>query len=208
MKVAIYSRESIVDENPDVQIEAIRNFCKIKEHEIVAEFIDRRDAAAPRSELERLLEACKSREFNGVVCWRLDRIGASLAILVDILDYVRSLNKSFMSVSEDLEIDCDFIVPGRERSMSVLIRALAESERVRHTERICEGIAAARTRGARFGRARKSQDPVDVQEREVLRLRTAKKSMRAIAKELNMGLGTVCAICKKRKNENEEAGLP
>jgi DNA invertase Pin-like site-specific DNA recombinase len=74
-----------------------------------------------------------------------------------------------------------------------IIGAMAEFERALIQERVKAGIRNARAKGKRIGRPRKL---VDVSELD--RLRKQGLGWKKIAKELNLGVGTVIRMAKNR----------
>ena len=95
----------------------------------------------------RSSQDAKRRQFDVLVCWRLDRLGRNLRHLVTLLDELQVLGVSFVSLGEG--IDCT--TPAGRLQLHVLA-ALAEFERARIAERVAAGLARARKNGQRLGR--------------------------------------------------------
>ena len=100
-----------------------------------------------RPALDALVQDAKRRQFDVLVCWRLDRLGRNLRHLVTLLDELQVLGVSFVSLGEG--IDCT--TPAGRLQLHVLA-ALAEFERARIAERVAAGLARARKNGQRLGR--------------------------------------------------------
>jgi DNA invertase Pin-like site-specific DNA recombinase len=76
--------------------------------------------------------------------------------------------------------------------MFQIIGAMAEFERALIQERVRAGLRNARAKGKRLGRP-----GVNLSEARVVALRASGASLRAIAKELGVGVGTVHRISPK-----------
>jgi DNA invertase Pin-like site-specific DNA recombinase len=101
-------------------------------------------ARTDRPELERILADLEPGDT--MMCWRLDRVGRSMIHLCKIIDDL-SARGVFFRTSDGI---------GTEGSTGKFVlhifAAAAELERTRLIERVRAGIAAARSRGAKFGR--------------------------------------------------------
>lgn len=127
-----------------------------------------------------MLKDAHRRRFDGVVCWKLDRLGRSLKHLVVTIEDLTAYGVSFVSLRDNLDLSTP-----SGRLMMHIIGAMAEFERELIRERVTAGIHAARKRGARIGRPRTYVDPEKIQE-----MRMAGTPWRAIAKRLGIGTGT------------------
>jgi DNA invertase Pin-like site-specific DNA recombinase len=77
--------------------------------------------------------------------------------------------------------------------MFQIIGAMAEFERALIQERVRAGLRNARAKGKRLGRPR-----ADLSETQVAALRASGASLRAIARELGVGVGTVRRLSQQR----------
>src|SRR6266436_154492 len=92
--VAIYARVSTSNgQNPQMQLEELRTYCKRRGWEIAGEYTDAGVSGAKehRPALDRLLIACRKRLVDAVVVYRYDRFARSLRQLVNALEEFRSL---------------------------------------------------------------------------------------------------------------------
>ena len=78
--------------------------------------------------------------------------------------------------------------------MFQLIGAFAEFERELIRERVCLGLRRARTQGKALGRKK-----LDINKYQVAQLRSQGMSLRTIAKELNVSVGTVYNLLSVQK---------
>ena len=122
----------------------------------------------------RLIVNARRRQFDVLVCWRLDRLGRSLKHLVTLLEELQALDVSFVSLGEG--IDCT--TPAGTLQLHILA-ALAQFERARIAERVRAGLARARAGGRRLG-----QKPLDIPTADLER--TAHLSIRRAAAELGI----------------------
>jgi DNA invertase Pin-like site-specific DNA recombinase len=98
------------------------------------------------------------------------------------------LGLSFISLRDNLDLSTP-----SGRLMFQIIGAMAEFERALIPERVRAGLRNAKAKGRRLGRPRAAAD-----EAEVLAMRNAGASWRAIAKKLEVGLGTVHRSAQRR----------
>jgi DNA invertase Pin-like site-specific DNA recombinase len=83
MRIALYARVSTTDQQTlPLQIEAMRSYVKNRGWEIAAQVEDVGSGASDRPKREALLKTARRREIDGILVWRLDRWGRSLADLV------------------------------------------------------------------------------------------------------------------------------
>ena len=150
-RAALYARVSTFDQEPENQLAELRQYVTARSWTGV-EYVDRGVSGAKdrRPALDRLLVDAKRRQFDVLVCWRLDRLGRNLRHLVTLLDELHVIGVSFVSLGEG--IDCT--TPAGRLQLHVLA-ALAEFERARIAERVQAGLARARRQGKRLGRPEK-----------------------------------------------------
>ncbi|WP_242121247.1 recombinase family protein [Sphingomonas lacusdianchii] len=84
---------------------------------------------------------------DGLVVWKLDRLGRSLPHLLSIVAALKERSVSFRSLTEQM----DTTTPHGELLFS-LFGALAQYERALTRERVIAGLAAAKRRGRKGGR--------------------------------------------------------
>ncbi|WP_080418378.1 recombinase family protein [Burkholderia ubonensis] len=100
-----------------------------------------------RPGLREALEMAKAGD--ALVVWRLDRLGRSLSHLVEVVSGLGKQGIEFVSLTESIDTRSP-----TGMLMFHMIAALAEFERSLISERTRAGMAAARARGAKFGRPR------------------------------------------------------
>src|ERR1700712_900181 len=95
------------------------------------------------------LEACRAylKQGDGLVVWKLDRLGRSLPHLLTIIADLKDRGVFFRSLTEHM----DTTTPHGELLFQ-LFGALAQYERALTRERVMAGLAAAKRRGRQGGR--------------------------------------------------------
>jgi DNA invertase Pin-like site-specific DNA recombinase len=113
-------------------------------------------ASGSRTDRPGLAEALNfARAGDTIVVWRLDRLGRSLAHLIETVRGLQERGVFFKSLQEQL----DTATSGGKLVIHVF-GALAEFERDLIRERTRAGLAAARARGRQGGRPRLSPEKV------------------------------------------------
>ena len=137
-----YARISTETQVLDQQIDALLKF-GIDERNIYKEQISTRVRIRP--ELEKALKYLKDGDTL-VVC-KLDRLGRSMAHLIELMHYFMTHKICFVSLNE--KIDTQTAVG---KMIFHMISSFAEFERDIISERTKEALAAARKRGKTLGR--------------------------------------------------------
>jgi len=187
--VAIYARVSTShhDQKPEVQINELRRFCDARSWVIGYELVDHGYSGASdnRPELKKLLSLARSREIDGVVVVRLDRLFRSLKHLVTSLDEFQALGITFVATRDNI----DYSTP-QGRMFVQILGSLAEFEKSLLRERTLAGLEHARAVGKKLGRPKANDYE------EIIRLREKGLSYGAIQRKLGASKGTVCRALK------------
>ncbi len=185
MKVGIYARVSTTDKGQDVgmQLHELETYAKTRGWTVQDRYLDEgiSGSKARRPGLDRLLTACRRRQIDIVLVWRLDRLGRSLKHLILMLDELQSLGVAFVALHE--QIDC---TTATGQLMLHLLGAFAEFERALIRERVKAGLAHAQSKGQQLGRPRLKIDPARVES-----LRKDGRSIRQIAQALHISPASV-----------------
>jgi DNA invertase Pin-like site-specific DNA recombinase len=118
------------------------------------------------------------RAGDTLVVWRLDRLGRSLAHLIDTIRELQERGVGFRSLQEQI----DTTTSGGKLIFHVF-GALAEFERDLIRERTHAGLAAARARGRLFGRPRR------LTSQQIKQLRSLARDERTTVGEICQTLG-------------------
>ena len=147
------------------------------------------------------LTACLDylREGDTLVVWKSDRLGRSTVDLLNIVDEIRKRKIGFKSLTENL-FDT---TSANGRLIFGMFALLAEHERDRIRERTMAGLTSARARGRKGGRPR----ALTGEKKEVAfeALQNRNKSVKAIAKALNVGEATVYRYQRELKEKGKLA---
>lgn len=140
MKIG-YARVSTDDQNPDLQLDALR----LAGCERI--YTDKGQSGGKRSrpQLDKCLADLKPGDVLTV--WKFDRLGRSLQHLVSVLEDLQGRGVGFLSLTEAIDTSS-----AAGRLLGHIIGALAEFERALIAERTRAGIKAAKRRGVKLGR--------------------------------------------------------
>ena len=179
----IYGRVSTSEQNPDMQLHALRELAERRGWKVVGEYVDEGVSGSQerRPQLDRLMSDAHKGRMDVVLVWRFDRFARSVRHLVIALEQFRSMAIDFVSMNDGI----DTSTPAGRFTFHV-IAAVAELERELIRERTKAGVQAARRRGAVLGRLRAEFD-LD----EARRLRSKGSSIRTIADTLGVSAATV-----------------
>lgn len=170
-----YIRCSTVEQNPQLQIDAMNRFG------VDRTWLERRSAVSHRPELERLLYCL--RRGDHVVVWKLDRLARSLSDLLHILARIDRAGASIQSITEPIDTSTPV-----GRMLTQLLGSVAEFERSMIRERCAAGRAAAKRRGVHMGR------PREIDRAEVARMLQSGMTQRAVALALGCNRSTISRL--------------
>ena len=141
-----------------------------------------------RPGFDKLLKAVARREFDMVAAWSVDRLGRSLIDLVGVLQELHAKHVDLYLHQQGI----DTTTPSG-KAMFQMMGVFAEFERSMIHERVMAGLARARAEGKQLGRpATVADDTAKV--RTIRTARAAGKSIRTIAREQGVGVGTVSRL--------------
>lgn len=196
IRAGLYIRVSTVDQNPQLQFDELREFCRARAWRDAGEFVDHGVSGidSSRPGLRQLLQACHLRTIDAVIVWKLDRLARSLADLVRLTKTFESQGINFVSVRN----------PGLDTTTAQgklffgISAVFAEFERDMIIERTRAGIAAARARGKVLGRRR---HPIPTE--RIVALHDFGLSTRQIAKTLSVSQAFVWLRLQERRGNLE-----
>lgn len=186
-RIAIYARVSTDKQTVDNQLLELRSLCERLGYSIVQEYTDNGISGAKsrndRPALDALLKDATRRRFDMVMCWSIDRLGRSLQHLVEILNELQALKIDLFFQQQGM----DTSTPSGRMIFSVF-GAIGEFERNLIRERVIAGQQRAKAQGKKLGRPSKMNDGMRT---AVTLLREKGVGIKAIAKQLQIGVGTV-----------------
>lgn len=185
-RVGLYARVSTEDQNTlAMQNRAMREYAARRGWTVVMQVREVNSGAVRREAREKLLEAARRREIDGVLVWRLDRWGRSVTDLLATLQELDHLGVGFVSLTEAL----DLTTPAG-RAMAAMLAVFAAFERELLQERTRAGMAHARQSGKRLGRPATAA----AHAAEIRKLHRTGVSKSEIARRLQIGRTSVRRI--------------
>ena len=197
-RAAIYVRVSTDGQTVDNQLVALRQIAERRSWQVVETYSDAGISGAKgwdkRPGLDQMLNDASKRKFDVVMAWAIDRLGRSL---IDLLATVQHLE----ACGADLFLDqqnLDTTTPVG-KLMFQITGAFAEFERSMIRQRIRAGLKRAAVHGTKTGKAI-GRPPVadDLRRKAEAHLRKG-TGIRATAKLVGMGVGTVHKIKEELK---------
>ena len=209
MRAAIYARVSTLDQNCQMQLKELREYCERRAWTISGEYVDTgwSGAKASRPELDRIMhDACQHR-FDAILVWKLDRFGRSVLNLSEQLARLNSWGIRFLATTQALDTDAS---NQTSRLMLHILASVAEFEREMIRERVNAGLKNYREafKQKRIGRDRHSHSgmnlavgrPKKIFDRvRAVEMRREGMSIRVIARTLKIGVATVQRLVFKPK---------
>ena len=166
MKAALYARVSLDEsaqdkryQEPENQLEPLREWCKEQGWEVVKEYVDRGSGANPaRHQFREMMNDAMQRKFNVIIVWRLDRF--SREGINAVLGYIQKLKDRGIGLKSQQEAWVDTSENNPMSEMIISIFAwVAQEERRKISERTKAGIQRRRNIGQwKGGRPKGSKD--------------------------------------------------
>ena len=149
MRVAIYSRVSTANQDEQLQVPRLRDFCNRLGYEIYKEYSDVASGKnANRPGWKALQSDARRGEFEAIIVVKLDRIMRSLAQLLDVLQDFEKRRISIITLDQGT-IDMS---SANSRLQISIIAMVAQWEREIISERTKEALRAKKARGEVLGR--------------------------------------------------------
>lgn len=151
-----------------------------------------------RPGLQAMLRTAYRGNVDTIVVYRLDRLSRNASSAIRTILSLDESGVAFISVTQPV-LNLGHENPFR-RTMLAAFAEIAEIERETITARVKSGLEAARKRGVRLGRPMKITQDVMYQ---VRLKRQSGDTIRDIAQNLDLSVGTVCKILHNRSNISE-----
>jgi DNA invertase Pin-like site-specific DNA recombinase len=199
VRVALYGRVSTRDkeQDPELQLVPMREYAQARGWR-ATEYVDRAPAAdlAGRTAWARLLEDARRRRVDHVLVWKLDRAFRSTLHCLRTLEELEHRGVGFACLTQP-EVDT---TSPTGRLLLTLLAAVAEFERGLIRERVKEGLANARRKGARIGRPPAAERPAVARQLPAVlaEVEAGTLSKRQAAKRLGVGAPTLDRLLAAR----------
>ena len=195
-RAAIYCRVSTADQSCARQEQELTAFAERAGYQLVGVFKETGSGVKlDRAERKKVMALAQARQIDVVLVSELSRWGRSTLDLLHTLQELESRKVSVIALSG---MAFDLSTP-HGRMMATILAGVAEFERELIQERVRSGIAAAKSRGQRFGRQLGQRPKSDRLEPKVLALVAQKRSYRLIGRELGLSKNTVAEIVKRSR---------
>ena len=187
-----YARVSTAQQSLDVQIDSIKEYCAFKKYEPVRLFSDK--ASGKTTDRENYQNMIKDLELNplninAIVIHKLDRIGRSLADLINLTSWLDEQHIGLISITNNIDTTTK-----EGRLFFYMMGALGEYERELIIERTQAGRERAIAEGKKMGRP-----IIDVPVDEIKRLMAEGLSKSAIARKFDVHRSTIYDKLNKHK---------
>ena len=143
MKIAIYSRKSKESDSGDSienQIKMCKNYCQNHYIDEEIQYYVYQDEGfsgknTERPKFQELINDIKSKKFDKLICYRLDRISRSVADFSSTLELLQSYNCDFISIKEQFDTSTPM-----GRAMIYIASVFAQLERETIAERVKDNL--------------------------------------------------------------------
>ena len=187
-QAAIYLRVSTKEQTAENQRLELERVANAKGWTITEIYEDQGISGAKgrdkRPAYDRMLKDAVRSRFDVAMAWDVSRLGRSLSGLTQALEELHANGIDLYLHQQAI----DTTTPSG-KALYQMCGVFAEFERSMISERVIAGIARAKASGTQLGRPRKT---VDI--KRIVEARASGDSIRKIAKELKVSLGTVHKI--------------
>jgi DNA invertase Pin-like site-specific DNA recombinase len=191
MRAALYLRVSTQDQTTDNQERELRAAADRLGHSIVEVYLDHGISGAKgrekRPAFDKLHRDATRRKFDVVMAWSVDRLGRSLQDLVVFLNHLQETKVDLFLHQQGLDT-----TTSSGRAMFGMLSVFSEFERSIIRERVLAGLARAKVKGTRSGKAigRPAITPA-IKSAIVDAYKTGKVGMRVIGAQFGVSSETV-----------------
>jgi DNA invertase Pin-like site-specific DNA recombinase len=192
-KAVIYSRVSTNEQTVENQLRVLREVAEKRGLEVVREISDEGISGAKgrdeRQGFDELIKGSVKNEWDIILVWDVSRLGRSLKHLVSFLEDIQSAHCD-MYIHQSV-IDTS---TASGKMMFGMLSVFSEFERSMIRERVIAGQQRAVANGVKLGRKTNVNDGIIT---AVYHMRQNNVPIKRIAKDLQIGVGTVYKILDK-----------
>ena len=200
MKVCLYCRVSTTKQELEHQEAACRRLCDYKQFEVARVYSEKISSSKDRPVYLECIHDLRQGLYDGVVVFRIDRLGRNAHELILLLDEFKSKGIKVYSINENLDTDTAI-----GQAMVDFICILANLERSQIGEATKQRLQSLKADGVRLG-----QKPLsDFQVKKIKELRSSGLSCRAVAGQMQVSSKTVYNVVYQKgyysvKTEKDE----
>jgi len=192
-KAVIYSRVSTNEQTVENQLRVLREVAEKRGLEVVREISDEGISGAKgrneRPGFDELIKGSVTNEWDIILVWDVSRLGRSLKHLVSFLEDIQSARCDMYIHQSGIDTST-----ASGKMMFGMLSVFSEFERSMIRERVIAGQQRAKSEGKHIGRPTNVNDGII---NAVYQLRQNNVPISRIAKDLQIGVGTVYKILDK-----------
>jgi len=192
-QAVIYTRISTNEQTIDNQLKVLREIAHKKGLDVVREISDEGISGAKgrneREGFDELIKGSIQKEWDTILVWDVSRLGRSLKHLVSFLEDIHSAKCDLYIHQSGIDTST-----ASGKMMFGMLSVFSEFERSMIRERVIAGQQRAKAEGKHIGRKTNVTDGVIT---AVYQLRQNNVPIKRIAKDLQIGVGTVYKILEK-----------
>ena len=192
-KAVIYSRVSTNEQTVDNQLKVLREVAEKRGLKVVREISDEGISGATgrdaRKGFDELIKGSIKNEWDIILVWDVSRLGRSLKHLVSFLEDIQSAHCDMYMHQSGIDTST-----ASGKMMFGMLSVFSEFERSMIRERVIAGQQRAVANGVKLGRKTNVNDGIIT---AVYQLRKNNVPIKKIAKDLQIGVGTVYKILDK-----------
>jgi DNA invertase Pin-like site-specific DNA recombinase len=192
-KAVIYSRVSTNEQTVENQLKVLREVAEKRGLEVVREISDEGISGAKgrdeRPGFDELIKGSVKNEWDIILVWDVSRLGRSLKHLVSFLEDIQSAHCDLYIHQSGIDTST-----ASGKMMFGMLSVFSEFERSMIRERVIAGQQRAVANGVKLGRKTNVNDGIIT---AVYHMRQNNVPIKRIAKDLQIGVGTVYKILDK-----------
>ncbi|MDA7699353.1 recombinase family protein [bacterium] len=192
-KAVIYSRVSTNEQTVENQLRVLREVAEKRGLEVVREISDEGISGAKgrdeRQGFDELIKGSVKNEWDIILVWDVSRLGRSLKHLVSFLEDIQSAHCDMYIHQSGIDTSTT-----SGKMMFGMLSVFSEFERSMIRERVIAGQQRAVANGVKLGRKTNVNDGIIT---AVYHMRQNNVPIKRIAKDLQIGVGTVYKILDK-----------
>ena len=192
-KAVIYSRVSTNEQTVENQLRVLREVAEKRGLEVIIEISDEGISGSKgrdeRPGFDELIKGSIKNEWDIILVWDVSRLGRSLKHLVSFLEDIQSAHCDLYIHQSGIDTST-----ASGKMMFGMLSVFSEFERSMIRERVIAGQQRAVANGVKLGRKTNVNDGIIT---AVYHMRQNNVSIKRIAKDLQIGDGTVYKILDK-----------